>query len=108
MTRVWIAQCLCGPERHCILATADEAADETEAATRIAGMLRAQVAEWLAAESLNPWCGICGAKAEGWVYEIGRTRFETMRDALPEMLEIKRRQAATRALIGDRQQGKPH
>jgi hypothetical protein len=98
--RVWIAQCLC-PARHCVLATAGEAASEAAAKETIVDPLRAQVAEALKSGVINPWCGLCNARAETWRYDLGRTRFRSMDEAAPELLRIEAEQAATRALWGD-------
>lgn len=105
--RVWIAQCLC-PARHCILAGAEVAATRDEAEREILAPVREQVADWLRRESLNPWCGLCGAKADSWRYEIGRTRFRTMAEAMPSMRESEARQAAARAVFGDLHKTRPN
>ena len=73
-TRVWIAQCLC-PQRHCILAAADEANDENEA-TRISAWLQRRIAAKLIAGELSPWCGLCRAPVESWRYEVTRTNIK--------------------------------
>ena len=98
--RVWIARCLC-PARHCVLASAGEAENEAAAEATVAGPLRAQVAEVLKSGVINPWCGLCNARAETWRYDIARTRFRSMEEAAPELLQIEAEQAATRALWGD-------
>jgi hypothetical protein len=77
--RVWIAQCLC-PQRHAIMAAANEARDRQHA-QRLLAELKKTVEEWLAKGVINPWCGICHAEKAMWHYEIGRTRWETMTEA---------------------------
>jgi hypothetical protein len=71
---ILLAQCLC-PNRHTIAAVADAGPQED----MVAG-LRAAVRACLQT-TLNPWCGICGAIAETWTYEVGVTRFKTMAEA---------------------------
>jgi hypothetical protein len=105
--RVWIAQCLC-PARHCILAGAETAESRAGAEREILAPLREQVADWLRREIINPWCGLCGAKVETWRYEIGRTRFGSMAEAMPSMREGEAQQAAARAVFGDLHKTRPN
>lgn len=98
--RVWLAQCLC-PSRHAILAASKEARTRAQAQTEIQQPLKAQIDSLLAAGSLNPWCGLCGAKAETWHYEVGRTRFRTMAEAEPELRKAENLNAVTAGLWGD-------
>jgi hypothetical protein len=97
--RVWIAQCLC-PQRHAICATSGKAKDVTDA-SELAVSLRAQVREMIDDGTINPWCGLCAAKAETWTYELGRTRFGSMQEAEPELRQSEREQAHVRRLFGD-------
>jgi hypothetical protein len=85
MTRVWIAQCLCGPQRHAIIATAGEAEGRAGAERYVLQPLEFRVASLLRAKTLNPWCGICRALVESWRYELGRTAFATMAEAMPAL-----------------------
>ncbi len=82
-TRVWIAQCLCGPNRHAILAVARECDDEADP-RQLLPVLRKEVAN-LRRFALNPWCAICGSLEENWRYEVGRTHWRTMKEAEPEL-----------------------
>ncbi|HTI78956.1 MAG TPA: hypothetical protein VL614_00745 [Acetobacteraceae bacterium] len=100
MKRVWVAQCLC-PGRHAILALAGEANSGQEAMVSIASPLRQAVQAALQEQTINPWCSLCNAKAETWVYEIGRTRFRTMEEATPTLRESEAKQATLRRLFGD-------
>jgi hypothetical protein len=100
VTRVWIAQCLC-PQRHCIVAVADTAFDRADAEQNIIGRLRATVEQWLADRTLNPWCGLCGLPRASWRYEVGRTRWATLREAMPEIRKNEAEQAVTAAVWGD-------
>jgi hypothetical protein len=100
MTRVWIAQCLC-PQRHCIMAAADEAESQTIAERTVLAELRRKVADMLADNVLNPWCGLCRAPHSTWRYEVGRTSFATLPEALPSLLEKEAEQRTTAARLGD-------
>ena len=97
--RVWITQCLC-PQRHCILATAGEADNEREAEELVAVPLRKHIGGLLKAGTINPWCGLCHAKAETWHYELGRTRFGSLDEAKPALMEEEAKQMLTRSLCG--------
>jgi hypothetical protein len=97
--RVWIAQCLC-PQRHCIMASIDEAADQAEAEDKISKPLREQVAKAVADNTVNPWCGICQAPRETWHFELGRTRWTNMAEAMPEIEKNAAAQALTGAVFG--------
>jgi hypothetical protein len=99
-TRVWIAQCLC-PQRHCILATAGEADTGLLAYESVAMPLREDIAKKLQARELNPWCGLCHAPADSWRYEVGRTRWRTMAEAMPALKQVEAEEAITAALLGD-------
>jgi hypothetical protein len=100
VTRVWIAQCLC-PQRHCILAASGEADSEPLAEEAVAAPLRKAVGELLQSAAVNPWCGLCRAPAESWIYELRRTRFQTMAEAAPELKRLEREMAVARQLMGD-------
>jgi hypothetical protein len=92
---VWIVQALCGPARHCLLAVAQEADAPVEAEAA----LRTLLANALVQRLINPWCGLCGARVEGWVYEAGRTRHRTLAEAAPELRASEAAQAATAARL---------
>jgi hypothetical protein len=97
--RVWIAQCLC-PQRHAILAAANEADDRSEA-EELVTQLRTQVTRMIGSGTLNPWCGLCGTPRERWLYEVERTRFATMREAMPALRFSEREQAELRRASAD-------
>lgn len=103
---VWIAQCLC-PDRHCIVATAGEAETEELACIVILRVVRRAVERAVREKIINPWCSLCGADHRSWHYEVGRTAFRTMEEAVPQLREIERQQAVTNALWGDLHQTKP-
>lgn len=95
---VWLCQCLC-PNRHCILAAADEAETEQEAAA-IRETLERKLAELLRVHVFNPWCSLCGAALEAWRYELRRTPFATLDEAMPALREAEARQLLTSRLLG--------
>jgi len=97
---IWIAQCLC-PARHAIMGLAGSADSEQEATTEIAWTLREAVEEALQAGKINPWCGLCHAPDADWRYELGRTPFHTIEEALPVLRQSEAEQAAVRAAFGD-------
>jgi len=92
---VWIAQALCGPARHCILAATQEA--ETPAG--LEALLRTTLLTLVAQGAHHPWCGICGARVEGWTYETGRTPYATMAEAEPALRASEAAQAHTAARL---------
>ena len=62
---VWLCQCLC-PDRHCIVAAAEEAETEAEATQTINKALRRQVAEMIETGAIDPACALCGANRATW------------------------------------------
>ena len=84
-----LSQCLC-PQRHCIIASlgdGDYAALQTSLKNQLRDMIRQN--------KLNPWCGLCGAKARDWIYETQETGFTSMEEALPLALQEQAKQVAT-------------
>jgi hypothetical protein len=106
-TRVWIAQCLCGPNRHAIAAVAGEARDEIDAAAYLLPRLDAGVDRLLRQQGVNPWCAICGAVRSAWCNELGRTRFRTMEEATPHLAETALGNAAASVLYGTHGPNRP-
>jgi len=104
---VWITQCLC-PQRHCIVMSAGEAESRSVAEVKVAAPLRERVATLLATRELNPWCGLCGARAGTWKFELARTRWRTMTEAMPEAKQLEAEQVMTAALWGDVHREKPN
>src|SRR6266850_6541373 len=92
---VWIMQALCGPAGHALGAMALEA----ETADGLQALLRAELMSRMAAGAINPWCGLCGARVEGWRYEAGRSRYATMAEAEPALRASEAAQARTAALL---------
>lgn len=83
------AQCLC-PQRHCILAAAHE-----DDGTDLEQYLKNQLLALIRANKIDPWCGICGAKAREWKYEVVTTAWATMEEALPILAQESARQVAS-------------
>jgi hypothetical protein len=104
--RVWVAQCLC-PDRHCILAAANEAETEVEAQA-IKKELRQQVVAAVQSGAFHGSCAICGADRATWKYEVGRTPWETMAEAHPHLIRIQNENLATNALFGDLHKSRPN
>jgi len=98
--RVWIAQCLCGPNRHGIFALSGEVDNRREARRKLVEPLRAQLDELLAGAKINPWCGICHADKASWHIELGRTYFRTMEEAAEPLRQSEAEQFATSLLYG--------
>ena len=97
---VWLAQCLC-PDRHAILALAGEAVDAEEAEREIAAPFRANVDDVIRLRMVNPWCSLCHAPRESWIFELERTRFDTLDEAAPHLKQAEAEQAQVRAMWGD-------
>jgi hypothetical protein len=82
---------------------------ETDAGTALVlpDALRDMVAGLLRLGALNPWCGLCGAPAERWGYELARTDYRTLAAAEPELRQQAAKQAVTRAMWGDLHKTRP-
>ncbi len=78
MNKVKIVQCLC-PQRHCILGFASD--DHTDA--ELCETLKLELDKCIASQQYNPHCGVCGAKKETWIFEVGVTKFNSMDEAMP-------------------------
>jgi hypothetical protein len=101
LTRVWISQCLC-PARHCIMATAGEAATYLQARREVEDPLREKLTTAMREDGvINPWCGICKADVATWIYETRRLRFRTMDEAIPELRKLEAEQRIAAAVLGD-------
>jgi hypothetical protein len=91
MSKVRIVQLLC-PSRHCVLATAYESPDGAEI-PEAADRLTERFSE-MVEKGANPWCGLC--KSRDLHAEDAPTKFATMEEAMPYLMENARQQAATR------------
>ena len=105
--RVWIAQCLCGPNRHAIAALAGDFGGEATARRSLLRKLRERIATLLLTSAINPWCAICGAEEPTWHYEVGRTAFRTMEEAAPMLAQTAAGNALAGALFGSHGPTKP-
>jgi hypothetical protein len=91
-----IAQLLC-PQRHAVLAIPYDEADMTPES--VAELLREATAEGIENRKLKPSCFICGAPAETWHIEDGRTRFVTMSEAMPSLKAAEAANLAAREFL---------
>jgi hypothetical protein len=82
--RVWMVQCLC-PQRHCILATAEVYTSAQAAEAALLPVLRTMIDGAIASSIINAWCGLCGSTSDTWTYEVGRTAYSTMAEAMPPL-----------------------
>lgn len=97
---VWLAQCLC-PDRHTVLALAGEAVDREQAEREIAAPFRATLDDVIHLQLVNPWCSLCHAPRERWIFELERTLFDTLEAAAPHLQRLEAEQAQVRAMWGD-------
>jgi hypothetical protein len=98
--RVWICQCLC-PSRHCIMAAVDVCETASQAEETLGASLREAVAAAMRSGVINPRCGLCGARPDGFRYETARTVFRTMAEAIPKLKALERTQLDVAAVFGD-------
>ena len=97
---VRILQCLCGPERHCIMGIAYEPGVEAEGVV----LTEATATHWfkdivdkmLANGEINPWCHLCHSRE--WVYEDAKSIFATIDEARPALERAQRANIESRAL----------
>lgn len=92
---VYLTQCLCGPARHCILGVATEDAERGEP------HCRATIEIMIATDIINPWCDLCDARADKWIYETRPLaeqpggNGQTLEDVLPALRQCERDQRET-------------
>ena len=91
MRKVRIVQLLC-PQRHCIVSTAYESPDGAEI-PEMTERVREGFAE-LVKTGVNPWCGLCYSR--DLRAEDRPTKFATLDEAMPHLMESAKQQAATR------------
>jgi hypothetical protein len=100
--KVYLAQILCGPRRHGIIAYAIELGPADEALLAEVREQAETLKTGLIGEgAINPWCGICGAKSESWKSEVSPTKWETLSEALPHLRASEQAQHATRAFLDE-------
>jgi len=90
-----LAQCLCGPERHTIIAlafqaTATQEADDQLCLEALQGMVASQLLG-----SLEPCCGLCGADAKAWIYEVAPLIKTDWYEVLADLIASQREQIRT-------------
>lgn len=103
--RLRIVQCVCGPQRHCLVALA--VLDPERPDDEVGQMVHAAVKEALAGRGaavglphMNPWCGICGAPTRTWKYEIAWSKaFADEAAALAALQANEDDQRTTAALL---------
>jgi hypothetical protein len=86
--------------RHTVLAGAAVAADRRKAVPAAVVPLREALDRLVAAGTINPWCGICGAPRETWKVDLGRTAFRTLEEATPALAEIQQQNLLAQAIMG--------
>jgi hypothetical protein len=97
-------QCLCGPQRHCIIALPYEPGvstfgDQPVTEANAAHIVQRFVDVAIVAKEFNAWCGICGAKREQWVFEDMPLGFNSLEEAQPFLDEAAKQQAQTRRMF---------
>jgi hypothetical protein len=91
--RVRIAQCLCGPARHCIFALA-----VTDDLMSDAGIIKGLTAI-IEARAFGP-CALCGRGPAAWQYEVRWSKeYPSWEAAQRELQRIEQANLATRAQI---------
>lgn len=83
-----------------MMAAVAEAENEADA-QRIRTDLRRQVLSFLKSGALNPWCAICGAQLATWRYELRRTVWASMDEAMPHIRQTEAENLAANAVWGD-------
>ena len=100
MMRVWMSQCLC-PQRHAILAGAGMADEADMAIEAVEKPLRESVEHMLRISEINPWCGLCHARADTWHYETEPTKYRTMWEATEPLRRAEAANIAAGLTIGE-------
>jgi len=93
--KVYICQLLC-PHRHCILAVANEYEHATEA-TALLTALEQQFQKMVTEKVLNAKCDLCGSTQLN--YELMPSKFASMEEAMPMLLELQEAQRQTREYL---------
>jgi len=93
-----LVQCLC-PRRHCILGLAFDirGTRPDEAVNAMRGI----VEDMAARKILYPSCGLCRAPVGEWFYEVGLTRFDSMKEAEAPLRAAEEAQARSAAWLKD-------
>lgn len=85
---VWLAQCVC-PNGHTILALANEADTLSDAKSEVVDPLHQQVMDLLREGRIEPTCGMCDAHFSKWRFNVARTRFPTIAEAVPYLKDAE-------------------
>ena len=93
---IHIIQLLC-PQRHAIFAVSYDPLEMPDDVALLT--FQSTIEGWIKDQTINPWCGICGAKQGQWSYEQRSTKFKTMEEAMPELKKGEMNQMISRALI---------
>lgn len=96
--RVYIAQCLCGPNRHSILAGAREI-DES-GADGLLGDLRERIDTLIAGRGINHWCGICLSERANWRFEVTPTDYPSIEAAAADLAAAQAENIAASLIFG--------
>jgi hypothetical protein len=106
LMRIWIAQCLC-PSRHCLMASVsrDESSGPEEAMQKVRAGVRAGLSGGdykLGAPPMNPWCGLCGATNDTWIFEVRRSKeFATPEAAVAEIADLVQKQVESKRILDE-------
>ena len=95
--KVYIGQLLC-PKRHCFLALAGEYESPETAHRCLAFELGHATAKLKESGLLKFECALCGADEFG--LDIQPTRFDTLKEAKPELQRLQAEQVMTRIMRG--------
>lgn len=107
MSKPRMVQCLCGPARHCIVAMPYEPGvsifeDERLTEANAARIVQRSIDVAIVAKAINPWCGLCRAKREQWVFEDSALAFNSLEEAMPFIHEATKQQAIVRRIFEER------
>jgi hypothetical protein len=60
-----------------------------------------ELAGMFGSQGLNPWCVLCRAPRDSWVFELAPTVWSSMAEALPALRAAEAAQRVTAAIFGD-------
>ena len=93
-----LLQVLCGHRRHALFAIAYQPDQELTPA-RALNSMRIFITHLIALRNLNPWCAICRAPDNEWLYEDNELPWGSLEEAMPALRESERRQAEARLIL---------
>jgi hypothetical protein len=94
--RVYIVMCKC-PLGHCILGASYEGVGTDEEKAAAVDRIQTDIQSLVSRGIFNPFCGICSAPLKHCSYTVGRTRYRTTEEAMPELKKIERENASAAA-----------